>query len=130
MTEEEEGWRGEENRNKGALLDLTRNEVRFEGLSYPHSLTRVDGKVVFCDSGNSSVVVLTDTNWEKHCFETGFLRGIAPTETGVYIGSSVPRTAGGNCSATLAKLDKSFNVVAQWAAPCQEIYEILEIEED
>jgi len=87
-------WRDESKLGHGALIDINSNYPVLRTLSLPHSLSRINNEIYFCNSGHGEFCKWTpgDFNHEVVFKYDGFLRGVCQLDdTHVAIGVSQGR---------------------------------------
>lgn len=121
--------RGYKGRTSGAgeVFDLDSGEMRFGGLSQPHSLLSHEGRLWLCDSEARRVCAFRGADREVEQGFDGYTRGLAIGASEVYVGLSRSRNAehGDIASACIVVLDKARMVeIDRIPLPADEIYDI------
>lgn len=114
-------------RGAGEVFDVRTGEVVVSGLSQPHSLCSVDGRLWLCDSEAYTVRVYRDFVAEAEYVFDGYVRGLAFGASHAYVGLSRSRNDpdGTLASAQVVVLRRHGMVpVARVPLPTGEIYDL------
>lgn len=124
------GYKGQ-SRKAGRVVDVRSGEVLIDGLSQPHSLVSVDGRLWLCSSEDCELRVYgRDFRLERSVVLSGYTRGLAVGVHGVYVGISRSRNlssedVGAFASAVVSVLDRqTLDVLGHVPVPWNEVYDI------
>ncbi|MFT6435725.1 MAG: GT2 family glycosyltransferase [Candidatus Azotimanducaceae bacterium] len=113
--------------SKGLVMDIDTREVLISGLSQPHSLTADGDELWLCNSELKELRLYVDYELKEALSLPGYTRGIALTDSKIYVGISRSRNLedGHTISASIISIDRStLGVIDRLRLPCDEIYDV------
>ncbi|HST44760.1 MAG TPA: glycosyltransferase [Luteimonas sp.] len=124
---EHRGYKGR-TRGAGEVVDIETGEVVVRGLSQPHSLHSIDGRLWLCNSEAHAVHVYRDFVLEHEIAMGGYARGLAFGRDRFYVGISRSRNEAPESAADAAivALDRdSLAPRGRVAFPANEVYDLV-----
>lgn len=124
--EQHRGYKGI-TRGAGEVFDIVSGEVVIGGLSQPHSLKSVDGRLWLCDSESHTLRAYRDFEADGEYRFDGYVRGLAFGASEIYLGLSRSRNDpdGTLSSASIVVLDRTrMSVLGRIDLPAAEVYDL------
>lgn len=116
-------------RGAGVVFDLRSGEDLVHGLTQPHDPRPWRGGWVVCDSGNHALVHSTGKDLRTVQLD-GWTRGLAVTDTHLFVGLSRSRLPGGRDRAAVAVVDaESFALVDLVELQHEEVFDVVVLPE-
>ena len=112
----------------GLLFDVESGEPVVTGLCGPHSVRRLDGDWVICNSKRNEILQISESTGEvpRRSPVGTWPRGLAITDDFIFVGESTNRHGSEGSGASVAVLSRvTLQLLGRFPVPCLEVYDLV-----